>query len=255
MDRASGPTAPQNYSKMSSNPEYSHEPGSINRVKRLTDRARYDQKSVFEILDAGVVAHVGFVVDGRTVVMPMAYGRIGEDIYIHGYVRWVCMKWRTLSRPGDGGGTRREGCSLVGSSDGQLAPFFGIHVFEELRCGTCFGAFLKFAALRRALPLFFCRLDLRRFTTFQCSMAPNTDNFTSLRSTSQRSPAQKPLCKPPRNADRNPGRRSSSRYGRLPQQHELPIRLRLWRCGTGYRPERKGGWVESCDRSFASRAV
>lgn len=76
----------------SSNPEYPHEPGSFNRVKRLTDRARYDQNSVFEILDAGIVAHVGFIVDGRCMVIPMAYGRVGDVVYIHGYVSGRLLK-------------------------------------------------------------------------------------------------------------------------------------------------------------------
>lgn len=57
---------------------------NINRVRRHTERAHYDRASVFGILDRATVAHVAFVMDGRPMVIPMAYGRIGERIYLHG---------------------------------------------------------------------------------------------------------------------------------------------------------------------------
>ena len=57
---------------------------NINRVRRHTERAHYDRASVFGILDRATVAHVAFVMDGRPVVIPMAYGRDGERIYLHG---------------------------------------------------------------------------------------------------------------------------------------------------------------------------
>jgi len=55
-----------------------------NQVKRIPKRGHYDQKTIFEILDAGFLAHVGFVVDGAPFVIPTAYGRDGEVIYLHG---------------------------------------------------------------------------------------------------------------------------------------------------------------------------
>jgi uncharacterized protein len=57
---------------------------NINRVRRHTERAHYDRASVFGILDRATVAHVAFVMDGRPMVIPMAYGRDGERIYLHG---------------------------------------------------------------------------------------------------------------------------------------------------------------------------
>ena len=41
---------------------------------------------VEQILDAGLVAHVGFVADARPYVLPMAYARIGGDLFLHGSV-------------------------------------------------------------------------------------------------------------------------------------------------------------------------
>ena len=51
---------------------------------RQAKRARYDAPAVHAILDAGLVAHVGFIADGRPMVIPMAYGRDGDMLYIHG---------------------------------------------------------------------------------------------------------------------------------------------------------------------------
>lgn len=53
-------------------------------VRRLPKRAAYDRAVVEGILDEGLVCHVGFVVDGQPYVIPMAYGRSGETLFIHG---------------------------------------------------------------------------------------------------------------------------------------------------------------------------
>jgi nitroimidazol reductase NimA-like FMN-containing flavoprotein (pyridoxamine 5'-phosphate oxidase superfamily) len=56
----------------------------LSTVKRLAARGRYDRDTVYAILDAGLVAHVGHVVDGRPVVIPTAYWREGDHVYWHG---------------------------------------------------------------------------------------------------------------------------------------------------------------------------
>jgi len=56
----------------------------VNRVRRYHHRARYDHATVFAILDRGLVAHVAFVHEGRPVVIPMAYGRDGDRLFLHG---------------------------------------------------------------------------------------------------------------------------------------------------------------------------
>ncbi len=54
------------------------------QVKRAPKRGHYDFKTVAKILDEGLVCHVGFVVDGQPFVIPTAYGRTGDKVYIHG---------------------------------------------------------------------------------------------------------------------------------------------------------------------------
>lgn len=55
-----------------------------NKIKRVPVRARYEETIVFEILDAGFVGHVGFSIAEQPYVIPMAYGRSGNKIYLHG---------------------------------------------------------------------------------------------------------------------------------------------------------------------------
>ena len=57
---------------------------SVNKVRQLRDKARYDRATVHAILDAGLVAHVAFVQEGAPVVVPMIYGRVDETLYLHG---------------------------------------------------------------------------------------------------------------------------------------------------------------------------
>jgi len=58
--------------------------GKRNKIKQLRDKAVYDTDAVHAVLDAALVAVVGFVQDGAPVVVPMIYGREDETIYLHG---------------------------------------------------------------------------------------------------------------------------------------------------------------------------
>ena len=53
-------------------------------VKRQSLRAHYDRETVYGILDAGLMCHVGYVIDGQPYVTPTAYWRAGERVYWHG---------------------------------------------------------------------------------------------------------------------------------------------------------------------------
>jgi hypothetical protein len=53
-------------------------------VKRLPKRGVYDREIIYQILDEGLVCHVGFVVDRQPYVIPTAYGRVDDKLYIHG---------------------------------------------------------------------------------------------------------------------------------------------------------------------------
>jgi hypothetical protein len=54
------------------------------RVRRLPDRGRYDRATIDAILDAAIVGHVGYVVDGQPYVTPTSVWRQGDRLYWHG---------------------------------------------------------------------------------------------------------------------------------------------------------------------------
>jgi nitroimidazol reductase NimA-like FMN-containing flavoprotein (pyridoxamine 5'-phosphate oxidase superfamily) len=62
----------------------SFQPTDRTQVKRLPKRGVYDQAQVHAILDAGILCHVGFAVDGQPYVIPTGYVRVDDRIYIHG---------------------------------------------------------------------------------------------------------------------------------------------------------------------------
>ena len=59
-------------------------PSARTRLVREADRAVYDRAAAYRILDEGFICHVGFVVDGQPFVIPTGYGRVGDNLYIHG---------------------------------------------------------------------------------------------------------------------------------------------------------------------------
>jgi nitroimidazol reductase NimA-like FMN-containing flavoprotein (pyridoxamine 5'-phosphate oxidase superfamily) len=54
------------------------------RVRRHPERAYYDRDTVHAILDAALMCHVGYVIDGKPYVTPTLFWRDGERLYWHG---------------------------------------------------------------------------------------------------------------------------------------------------------------------------
>jgi nitroimidazol reductase NimA-like FMN-containing flavoprotein (pyridoxamine 5'-phosphate oxidase superfamily) len=61
-----------------------YEPTERTTVRRLPARGTYDKEIVHQILDHGLICHLGFVVDGQPFVIPTIYVRIGQTVYVHG---------------------------------------------------------------------------------------------------------------------------------------------------------------------------
>jgi uncharacterized protein len=59
-------------------------PTERTRVRRHSERAQTERADLFAVLDAGMICHLGVVVDGSPVVLPTAYGRVGDTLYLHG---------------------------------------------------------------------------------------------------------------------------------------------------------------------------
>lgn len=56
----------------------------FNKIIRGANRSANDGESVFNILDAGFLCHIAFHHEGKTMMIPTAYGRKDDTLYIHG---------------------------------------------------------------------------------------------------------------------------------------------------------------------------
>lgn len=54
------------------------------RVRRSAARGNYEPAVALAILDEGTFAHVGVQTERGPIVLPMAYGRIDDTLYLHG---------------------------------------------------------------------------------------------------------------------------------------------------------------------------
>jgi uncharacterized protein len=53
-------------------------------LRRHRERGATDRAELYAVLDAGLVCHLGVVAGGVPVVLPTAYGRDGDTVYLHG---------------------------------------------------------------------------------------------------------------------------------------------------------------------------
>jgi uncharacterized protein len=60
------------------------EPTARTNVRRHRDRAEYEREAIHAILDEGMICHVAASVDGSPWMIPTAYGRDGDHLYLHG---------------------------------------------------------------------------------------------------------------------------------------------------------------------------
>ena len=62
------------------------------KVKRVPKRGYYDRETIYAILDRNYYCHVGFMHEDYPVVIPTAYGRVDDVIYLHGSAASRMMK-------------------------------------------------------------------------------------------------------------------------------------------------------------------
>jgi len=99
-------------------------------VHRLPKRGVYDRETVYRILDEGMVCHIGFVADGKPVVIPTGYGRKGDTLYIHGSP--ASRMLRTLSQGVDV-------CITITLVDGVVMARSAFHHSMNYRSVVIFG--------------------------------------------------------------------------------------------------------------------
>ena len=56
----------------------------VNRVKRLHERGAYDRATIHALLDASMLCHIAYVIDGQPYCTPTLFWREGARLYWHG---------------------------------------------------------------------------------------------------------------------------------------------------------------------------
>ncbi|HTS68980.1 MAG TPA: pyridoxamine 5'-phosphate oxidase family protein [Terriglobia bacterium] len=123
-------------------------PTERTQVHRLPKRGVYDREAVYRILDEGLVCHIGFVAEGKPVVIPTGYGRRHDMLYIHGSP--ASRMFRAMAKGA-------EVCVTVTLVDGVVLARSAFHHSMNYRSVVIFGKATLLeddAAKREALRVF-----------------------------------------------------------------------------------------------------
>lgn len=105
-------------------------PTDRSTVRRGAKRARTDRADLHDILDAGLVGHLGVVLDGSPVVLPTGYGRLGDTLYLHGSTGAATMRAAAAGGPV---------CFTVTHLDGVVYARSAFHHSVNYRCAVVHG--------------------------------------------------------------------------------------------------------------------
>jgi uncharacterized protein len=102
----------------------------LNKIHRLPKRGHYDRETIYDILDATILCHVGFVQDGQPFVIPTNYARQGDTLFLHG-----ATTSRLIRHVGEGGPV----CISVAILDGLVLAKSAFHHSVNYRSAVVFG--------------------------------------------------------------------------------------------------------------------
>ncbi|MGH8709453.1 MAG: pyridoxamine 5'-phosphate oxidase family protein [Burkholderiales bacterium] len=106
------------------------------RIRRLPKRGHYDRDTLYAILDAGFVCHLGYVIDRRPYVTPTAFWREGDAVYWHGSSKSRMLL--ALEKSPDV-------CLTVTHFDALVVARSGFHMSVNYRSAMLFGKAYKVA--------------------------------------------------------------------------------------------------------------
>jgi nitroimidazol reductase NimA-like FMN-containing flavoprotein (pyridoxamine 5'-phosphate oxidase superfamily) len=101
-----------------------------NKVKRMPERGHYDAATIYPIVDAALICHVGFALDGQPYVIPTLHARQDDMILLHG------AKGSRLLRHIQSGG---EVCITITLIDGIVLARSVFHHSINYRSVVLFG--------------------------------------------------------------------------------------------------------------------
>ncbi len=105
-------------------------PSARSKVSRLPKRGHYDRATVYAILDAGFICHVGYAIGGQPYVTPTCYWREADAVYWHGSS--ASRMLRTLA-------TGADCCLAVTHLDGLVLARAAFHHSLNYRSVMLFG--------------------------------------------------------------------------------------------------------------------
>ena len=100
------------------------------RARRLPERGSHVDADVVIILDAGMLCHIAYVIDGQPFCTPTLYWRVGDRLYWHG-----SSASRMLRAHRD----RVAVCLTVSHLDGLVLARCGFNHSVNYRAAMCFG--------------------------------------------------------------------------------------------------------------------
>jgi len=106
---------------------------ALNKVVRGAKRASYNTEEIYKILDDAFLCHIGYVWKNNAIVIPTAYGRVEDTLYIHG-----SLKNRMMTNLLDAGSvnisvTHLDGLVLARSAFHHSANYRSVSVFGKIR--------------------------------------------------------------------------------------------------------------------------
>ncbi|OLT34260.1 flavin-nucleotide-binding protein [Actinomadura sp. CNU-125] len=99
------------------------------RLGRLPERSSADRTVLYEILDAGLICHLGIVIDGSPRVIPTGYGRLDDTLYLHGSTGAASLRH----------GPSRDVCVTVTHLDGIVVARSLFHHSLNYRSAIVYG--------------------------------------------------------------------------------------------------------------------
>ncbi len=102
-----------------------------NQVKRMHERGCYARHEIYPILDAAMLCHVAYVIDGQPYCTPTAFWREGDHLYWHGS---SASRMLRVQKPG------LPVCLTVSHLDSLVLARCGFNHSVDYRSAMCFGS-------------------------------------------------------------------------------------------------------------------
>lgn len=115
----------------STTPTTSSPPSPRTRVRRKPERASYESAAIHAIVDAAVICHVAFQMEGGVHAIPTNHWRDGDYLYIHGAKASRMLKALTEG----------EACVTIALADGLVLARSAMHHSMNYRSVVIYGRF------------------------------------------------------------------------------------------------------------------